>query len=298
MIIGSHVHFRNEQLMGSVKEALSYGANTFMIYTGAPQNTLRSSINEEYTKEAYKLMQENNMDIKHVICHAPYIINLANKNDLSKWQFSITFLKGEITRCKMLGIKNLVIHPGSAVNIEKNEGLKNIAEALNYAMDNIEDVMILLETMSGKGSECGSNLTEIKYIIDNVNNKKNIGVCIDSCHLNDSGYNLAEFDNFLNEFDKIIGLKHLKCLHLNDSKNIMGAHKDRHENIGFGTLSFATILNIIYHEKLKEVPIILETPYVDDEKNSYPPYKFEIEMLKSKIFNENLKQNIIDYYRK
>ena len=300
MIIGSHVHFNKEQILGATKEAIEYGANAFMIYTGAPQNTIRSEINLNYLNEALKLMEENSISIDNVICHAPYIINLANNEKLDSWNFSISFLKNEIKRCETLGVKYIVLHPGSSVKLTKEEGIKNIIEALNHVIDNDSKCMILLETMAGKGSECGRNIEELKEIIDGVNSS-NIGVCIDTCHLNDSGYNISEFDKFLEEFDNLIGISRIKCVHVNDSKNIVASHKDRHENIGFGTIGFDNLLYVINHDKLKSVPKILETPYINEkilEKEiSVPPYKFEIEMIKRDVFNPNLINDIINYYK-
>ena len=297
MYLGSHVSFDSkEQLLKSVKECISYGANTFMFYTGAPQNTLRCNLNDELTNKAYELMKENDIDINKVICHAPYIVNLANDFDPSKYDFSINFLKNEINRLETLGIKYLVLHPGSSVSIERNKALFNIANGINNILYKDCKVMILLETMAGKGTECGISLDEIKYIIDNINLKDNIGVCLDTCHLNDSGVDINNFDYYLDEFDKIIGIDKIKCVHINDSKNIIGSHKDRHENFGFGTIGFDALINVIYNEKLKDVPKILETPYVG-EKKEYPPYKFEIEMIKNKKFNPNLINDIINYYK-
>lgn len=297
MIIGSHVSFDSkEQLVKSVKEAISYGANTFMFYTGAPQNTNRCVINDRLTIEAYELMKNNNIDVNNVICHAPYIINLANDNDPSKYDFSINFLKNEVSRLESLGIKYLVLHPGSSVGIERMKALDNIGNALNYVINNETSVTILLETMAGKGTECGKNIEELKYIIDKVNNKKCIGICLDTCHLNDSGIDLNNIDSYLKEFDNLIGIDKIKCVHINDSKNIIGSHKDRHENIGFGTIGFDTILKLLNNESLKNVPKILETPYVGENKE-YPPYKFEIEMLKNNKFNPNLIQDIINFYK-
>lgn len=301
MIIGSHVSFGKEQLLGSVKEAISYGANTFMFYTGAPQNTIRKDINEELTLEAKKLMMENNIDIKNVICHAPYIVNLANNLDERKYDFSITFLKNEIARCESIGIKYIVLHPGSSVGIERTTALNNIIFALNKIITKDTKVVILLETMAGKGTELGCTLEEIKYLLDGINESDKIGVCLDTCHLNDAGYNMGEFESFIELFEKTIGLEKIKCIHVNDSKNPFSSHKDRHANIGFGTLGFDTIINIIYNEKLKSIPKILETPYIgendEDKERIYPPYKFEIEMLKNKKFNTNLLNDIRDFYK-
>ena len=301
MILGCHVNFTNEQLLGSTQQAISYGANTFMFYTGAPQNTVRKDINEKYVLDAKKVMEMNNIDINNVVCHAPYIVNLANKSSEEKWNFSINFIKQELKRCDMLGIKSMVLHPGSAVGITKEEGINNIIEALNIILKENYECMILLETMAGKGSECGSTLEEIKTMVDNVENKDKIGVCLDTCHLNDSGISMNNFDEYLNEFDKHIGLDKIKCIHINDSKNEISSHKDRHANIGFGTIGFDTINYIVHHEKLNGVPKILETPYVgdtdDDKKRIYPPYKFEIEMLKNNKFNSNLLNDIREYYK-
>ena len=301
MILGSHVSFGQKQLLASAEEAISYGANTFMFYTGAPQNTVRKDINEQYVLDAKKVMDMNNIDINNVVCHAPYIVNLANKSSEEKWNFSINFIKQELKRCDMLGIKSMVLHPGSAVGITKEEGINNIIEALNIILKENYECMILLETMAGKGSECGSTLEEIKTMVDNVENKDKIGVCLDTCHLNDSGISMNNFDEYLNEFDKNIGLDKIKCIHINDSKNELSSHKDRHANIGFGTIGFDTINYIVHHEKLNGVPKILETPYVgdtdDDKKRIYPPYKFEIEMLKNNKFNSNLLNDIRQYYK-
>lgn len=300
MIIGSHVHFTENQFLGSVEEAISYGANAFMFYTGAPQNTKRSEIKKEYIDKGLELMKDNNLDINNVIVHAPYIINLANKEKLDSWNFSISFLKREIKRCEELGVKYLVLHPGSSVKHTKEEGIKNIIEALDYVIDDNDKCMILLETMAGKGSECGSKIEEIKEIIDNIKSK-NIGVCLDTCHLNDSGYNMNDFEKFLLDFDKLIGIEKIKCVHVNDSKNPIESHKDRHENIGFGSIGFDSILNIVNNEKLKDVPKILETPYINksdlEKELLYPPYKFEIDMLRKGIFNNNLKEDIREYYK-
>ena len=294
LIIGSHVSFNSNQLLTSVKEALSYKANTFMFYTGAPQNTLRNPISDNITKEAHKLMIDNNIDINNVVCHAPYIVNPAT-NDNEKQNFAINFLINELKRCEVLGVKKIVLHPGSAVNETREEGLNNIIYVLKEVLKENINVKILLETMAGKGNELGINISELKYIIDNVNND-NIGVCLDTCHLNDAGYDLNNFDNYLIEFDKEIGINKIGCIHINDSKNPINSHKDRHECIGMGTIGFDTLINIIYNDKLDNIPKILETPYIgetnDDKNRLYPPYKFEIEMIRNKIFNNNLFNDI------
>ena len=280
LIIGSHVGYKKDSgLVGSVKEALSYDANTFMFYTGAPQNTIRSSIDLEKVKEAYKLMQDNGIDKNNVIVHAPYIINLAN-GDESKFNFSCNFLSEELKRVNTLGMKYLVLHPGSHVGQGVDIGISNIIKALNEVLSNDErNVMILLETMAGKGSELGKTFEELKQIIDGIKKKERIGICLDTCHLNDAGYNLKNFDEVLESFDKIIGINKIKCIHINDSKNPLGSHKDRHENIGKGTIGLDNLINIINNSKLKDVPKILETPYIDGKA----PYKEEIALIRSKI---------------
>lgn len=298
LIIGSHVSYTKEEgMLGSVKEALSYKENTFMFYTGAPQNTFRAKIDEDKVKKAKELMKENDIDINNVIIHAPYIINLANDKDKDKYNFAINFLKEELKRAKILGIKNIVLHPGSHVGLGVEKGIQNIINALNEVLKE-EGPTICLETMAGKGTEIGKTFEEINEIIKGIKNKEKIGVCLDTCHLNDSGYDTTNFDELLEKFGKIIGINKIKCIHINDSKNEKGTHKDRHENIGFGKLGFQNIINIIYNEKLKEVPKILETPYISmngGKDRTYPPYKFEIEMIKNKKFNPNLLEDIRNY---
>jgi len=302
LIIGSHVSFsKDKQLLGCVEETLSYGANTFMFYTGAPQNTNRIAIDPNKTILAIEMMKENDINYSNVIVHAPYIINLANSQDDEKWNFAINFLKQEIDRCETLGITKLVLHPGSHVGLGSDIGIKNIIDALNIVLDRPSNVIICIETMAGKGSECGKNINEVKQIIDGINDKDRIGVCLDTCHLNDAGYDIEKFDEYLDLFDKEIGISKIKCVHINDSKNVRGMGKDRHENFGLGTLGFDTLINVIYNERLKDIPKILETPYVSIDDNSkerlFPPYKFEIEMIKNKNFNTNLISDIREYYK-
>ena len=289
LIIGSHVGFKKDsQLLGSLKEALSYGANTFMFYTGAPQNTSRYPIMDGLTLEALTLMKEKGFDYSKVVVHAPYIINLANDKDPDKFMFSVRFLQEELERCSLLGIHKLVLHPGSHVGLGVDAAISNIAKGLNMILGTY-DVCILLETMAGKGTEVGCTIEEIKRIIDLVDDKEHIGVCLDTCHLNDAGYDMRDFEHFLDDFDRLIGISNIGCVHINDSKNVLGAHKDRHENIGFGTIGFDTLLSIIYNKRLLDIPKILETPYIDKE---YAPYKYEIKMIRDKVFNPNLLNDI------
>ena len=297
LIIGSHVSYKTDEgLIGSVKEAISYGETTFMFYTGAPQNTNRSPIDKDKTEKAIELMKENNIDLKNVVVHAPYIINPANYNNRD---FCISFLKQEIKRVEEFGVTKLVLHPGSHVGAGIEEGIKNIISVLNETLDASTNVDVCLETMAGKGSELGTSFEQLKQIIDGVKYNDKLKVCLDTCHISDAGYDLNDFDQVLNEFDNIIGLQKLACIHVNDSKNIKGSHKDRHENIGLGTIGFSNLLNVIYNEKLVNIPKILETPYVTDidtNKRAYPPFKFEINMIKEKKMNYDLVEDVRNYY--
>ena len=295
LYIGSHVSYKKDsQLIGSLEEALSYGSNAFMFYTGAPQNTLRDKIDDMKTIKALQMMKDNDLLLENVIVHAPYIVNLANNTDPTKFEFAYNFLRQELDRCETLGIKYMVLHPGSAVGQDRDVALNNIIKGLNNILLKEDTTTILLKTMAGKGTELGINIDELKYIIDGVEYKDKIGVCLDTCHLNDSGIDINNFDEYLDEFDKNIGIDRIKCVHINDSKNVLGSHKDRHENIGLGTIGFDPLLSVIYNPRLDNIPKILETPYVDKE---YPPYKFEIEMIRNKSFNPNLYNDIINYYK-
>ena len=282
IIIGSHVNFKENQLLGAAEQAVSYGANAFMFYTGAPQNTVRKSIDETYTNKALEYLNAHNISLDNVICHAPYIINLANKEAPEKWNFSISFLKNELARIRKMNVKYMVLHPGNSLKQERSTALKNIADALNIILEDVTDEVILLETMAGKGTECGKTVEELKYIIDRVEKQDNIGVCLDTCHLHDSGIDITAFEAYLDEFALHLSLDKIKCIHLNDSKNERGSHKDRHENIGYGQIGFNALLDVCYNERLKNVPKILETPWVNDK----PLYKEEIKNLKEKVFNE------------
>lgn len=291
MKIGSHVSMSApDYVLGSVKEALSYGANAFMLYTGAPQNTRRKKVSELKIEEAHELMKINNIPMENIIVHAPYIINLANCTKPETFQLGVDFLTQEIERVKAIGAKIIVLHPGSHVLATPEEGLNRIVEGLDQAMEHIDDLVIALETMAGKGSELGYQFDQIRYIMDHAKYGDHLKVCMDTCHIHDAGYDLADFDQILDEFDRIIGLDRLVCMHINDSKNVMGAKKDRHANLGFGEIGFEKLANIVHHPKLKEVVKILETPYVEGK----PPYKYEIEMLKNNTFDEKVLNKIME----
>ena len=289
MIIGSHVSMSApDYLLGAVKEAVSYDANALMIYTGPPQNTRRKPISEMKVKEAHELMQRHGICKQSMIVHAPYIINLANCLKPETYELAVEFLTKEIERVKELEATYLVLHPGSHVKAGEEAGLDKIISGLDEAMQNMGNVSIALETMSGKGSELGYRFEQLRYIIDHVKHGEALSVCLDTCHTHDAGYDIAHFDEVLREFDRIIGLERLACIHVNDSKNIQGAKKDRHANIGFGEIGYQTLYHIVHHPRLENVVKILETPYIEE----HPPYQQEIAMLKSGSFDEQLQEKI------
>ncbi|MDY4819136.1 MAG: deoxyribonuclease IV [Bacilli bacterium] len=290
ILIGSHVSMSGpEYYLGSVKEAISYGSTTFMFYTGAPQNSIRKPTSELRIAEARELIKQSGFDESKIIVHAPYIINIGNSQNSELYEISKRNLTQELRRVKDFGLSILVLHPGSHVKTGIENGLNSIINALNEIFENDgTDVKIALETMAGKGSELGANFNEIKSIIDGVNKKERIGVCLDTCHISDEGVDVSKVDEVLDEFDKIIGLDKLLCIHINDSKNPRESHKDRHENIGYGYVGFETINNFVHNPRLSNIPKILETPYV----NGKAPYKKEIEMLKNSTFIENWRDNL------
>lgn len=287
--IGSHVSMSgSKMLLAASEEAISYGANTFMIYTGAPQNTRRKKIEDLNIAAGRKHMEDNG--IEEIIVHAPYIINIGNAVNPATYELGVNFLRSEIERTESIGATQIVLHPGAHVKEGIDTGIKKIIEGLNEVLTGKEQVQIALETMAGKGSECGSSFEELARIIDGVVYNDKLSVCFDTCHTHDAGYNIIEdFDGVLNDFDHIIGVDRIKVLHINDSKNAKGARKDRHENIGFGYIGFKPLNYIVHHPQLEDIPKILETPYVGEDKNNKkPPYKHEIAMLRNKTFNENL----------
>lgn len=281
-------------LLGSSEEAVSYGANALMIYTGAPQNTRRKPIDELNIEAGKEHMKENG--VLDVVVHAPYIINIGNTTKPATFELGVNFLRNEIERTEAIGAKQIVLHPGAHVGAGAEAGIEKIIEGLNEVLHKDQHVQIALETMAGKGSEIGRTFDELAKIFDGVTLDEKLSVCLDTCHIHDAGYDVVhDFDGVLNEFDKIIGLDRLKVIHVNDSKNERGAHKDRHENIGFGHIGFEALNYVIHHPQLTDLPKILETPYVgEDKKNKKPPYKFEISMIKAEQFDEDLKGKIMD----
>ena len=287
ILIGSHVSMSAPDFyLGSVQETLNYGATTFMFYTGAPQNSYRKPLEELKIEEGYALIKKAGLDESKIVVHAPYIINLANRSRPELYQTSKEIFLNEIKRTSAFHASIIVLHPGAHVSQGNEEAISALIDALDEILDNDgTNVKIALETMAGKGTEIGISFEQIHQIIAASKHSDRLGVCLDTCHLNDAGYDVHDIDNILKKFDDIIGLDRLLVVHLNDSKNARGAHKDRHENIGYGTIGFKTLNAYVHHPLLVNVPKILETPYINDK----PPYKEEIKMLREGIFIEDWK---------
>ncbi|WP_430534299.1 deoxyribonuclease IV [Listeria rocourtiae] len=292
--LGSHVSMSGKSMMlAASQEAASYESNTFMIYTGAPQNTRRKPIEDLNIEAGLAHMKEH--DITDIVVHAPYIINIGNAVKPETFEIGVTFLQSEVERTAALGAKQIVLHPGAHVGEGAEVGIKQIIKGLNESLKPDQNVQVALETMAGKGTEIGRTFEEIAAIMDGVTHNELLSVTFDTCHVHDAGYDIVnDFDGVLNQFDKIIGLDRLKVLHINDSKNERGAHKDRHANIGFGHIGFDALNYIVHHPQLEDISKILETPYVgEDKKNKKPPYKHEIAMLRSQTFDPDLLTKIM-----
>ncbi|ASZ09098.1 deoxyribonuclease IV [Mesoplasma chauliocola] len=289
-ILGSHVGMskankHGEYLIGSVNEALSYGANTLMIYTGPPQNSKRTQTDKLHIEEFNKILAQNNIEKRNIIVHAPYIINISNPVNQTTWDFGVDFLKQEIQRCEDLGVNILVLHPGARLKGEYIDALNALIKGLNAVASVQKNVIIALETMSGKGTEVGLTLKDFKYVLDNVNEPSKVAVCLDTCHMHDAGYDFNDWNSIKKEIENTITKEKVVCFHLNDSKNPLLAHKDRHENIGYGFIGFDNLLSVLWDDDYIKVPKILETPYVEDK----PPYKEEIDNLINKKFTKKVK---------
>ena len=293
LYIGSHVGMNAPDFyLGSVKEALSYGSNTFMFYTGAPQNTIRKPLEALKIQEGRELLLKNGIDESKIVVHAPYLINAANSQRLDIYELSINTIVSELRRTAAFGVKIMVLHPGSHVGLGVENGIAALCKALDTALAcDGTDVKIAIETMAGKGHEIGRTFEEVKAIIDGCKLKDRLGVCLDTCHISDAGYDVKDFDKVLDDFYKIIGLDRLLVIHVNDSKNPIGAHKDRHENIGYGYLGFETLYKVIHNPRLKGISKILEIPWFNEKA----PYKQEIEMLRSGKYIENWRDDFKAY---
>mgnify|MGYP001852102994 FL=1 len=296
MKLGSHVGMSGkEMLLGSAKEAVSYGADTFMFYTGAPQNTRRKEISELNIEPAWDYMKDHG--IEEIIVHAPFIINLGNSIKPETFSLATEFLAKEIERTVSCRSHILILHPGAHVGAGAEAGIAQIVKGLNEVLTADTDCCIALETMAGKGSEIGRTFEELARIYEGVKYNDKLRVCFDTCHTSDSGYDIVgHFDDVIDEFDRIIGKDQIAVFHINDSKNPRGAQKDRHENLGFGNLGFDALNYIVHHPDFENVPKILETPWIPSKANpkkSYAPYKYEIEMLRSGKFDPDMKTRIL-----
>ena len=288
ILIGSHVSMSSPKYyLGSVEEAISYGANTLMFYTGAPQNAFRSPLEKLRIEEGRALLREHNFDESKIVVHAPYIINIANQLNKANYDMAKSVLLNEVKRTFGFGCHILVLHPGSHVNTGVENGVDSIVKALDWVLDQDgTDVKIALETMAGKGSEMGTSFEQMAEIISKCKHPERIGICLDTCHISDNNYDIREFDKILDNVECTIGLDKLYVVHVNDSKNPIGSHKDRHENLGYGEIGFEALNAVVHNPRIKSVPKILETPYVNDK----PPYKIEIEMLRENKF-QNWKED-------
>lgn len=296
MILGSHVGMSGkEMLLGSAKEAVSYGADTFMFYTGAPQNTRRKEISELNIDPAWEYMKEHG--ISEILVHAPYIINLGNTVKPETFSLAVEFLAKEIERTVSCRSHTLILHPGAHVGEGTETGTAQIIKGLNEVLTADTACHIALETMAGKGSEIGRSFEELARIYDGVKYNDKLRICFDTCHTSDSGYDIIHrFDEVMDDFDRVIGKDQIAVFHINDSKNVPGAAKDRHENIGFGHIGFDALNYIVHHPDFENIPKILETPYIpspSNPKKSYAPYKYEIAMLREGSFDPALKEKII-----
>jgi deoxyribonuclease-4 len=276
--IGSHVSFSDKGLLNAAREAGEYGSSTFMIYTGAPQNTKRKPMESHYIEEGKQLMAE--LGIGEIVVHAPYIINLGSYKE-DTYRLAVDFLQSEIDRTAYIGVKNIVLHPGAYTDKDAEYGIQRIAEGLNEVLKNTKNVNIALETMAGKGSEIGRSFEELAAIMDKVEHNERLTVCLDTCHVHDAGYDIVnDLDGVLQQFDHFVGLNRLAVVHLNDSKNPRGAGKDRHAPVGAGFIGFQAMQAIVQHEKLRHLPFILETPWIGrDDAKARPMYEVEIALL-------------------
>ena len=254
------------------KEALSIGANTFQFFTRNPRGGKAKDIDENDVEKLIALMQENNFS--KILAHAPYTLNACSKDESTR-EFALQMMEDDLKRMEYLPGNLYNFHPGSHVKQGTEIGIEFIAELLNKVLKKEQTTKVLLETMAGKGTEVGRSFEEIAEIISRVELKEHMGVCLDTCHVYDAGYDIVnDLDKVLEEFDKIIGLDRLYAIHLNDSKNPFASHKDRHEKIGEGSIGLVAVTRIINHPKLRNIPFFLETP------NELDGYAKEISILR------------------
>ena len=272
--IGCHLS-ASKGYVHMAKEILSIGGNTFQFFTRNPRGGTAKELDKNDIDKFNEMAK--NEGIQMVLAHAPYTINVCSADEKIR-RFGIETMKDDLLRLDLLDNAMYNFHPGSHVNQGVDVGIQFIIDALNEIISENQRTLVLLETMAGKGSEVGRSFEEIKRIIDGVKYNEKLGVCLDTCHVYDAGYDVVnDLDGVLDEFDKVIGLDRLKAIHLNDSKNPFESHKDRHEKIGEGSIGLEAFVRIINNDRLKDLPFYLETP------NELEGYQKEIEILKSKI---------------
>ncbi len=270
--IGCHLSASKGYLnMG--KEAVKIGANTFAFFTRNPRGGSAKEIDENDVKSFLEFAEEH--EFATLVAHAPYTLNACSDKSETR-EFALNTMRDDLRRMEYTPNQYYNFHPGSHVGQGVDAGIDCIVKQLNEVLTEDMTTTVLLETMAGKGSEIGRSFEELKRIIDGVNLKNKLGVCLDTCHVYDAGYDIVnDLDGVLDEFDRVIGLDYLKALHMNDSKNPFESHKDRHEKIGEGSIGFDTMVNVINNDRLQGLPIILETP------NELDGYAHEISMLKN-----------------
>lgn len=269
--IGAHVSIA-KGFKKAAQISVDIGANTFQFFSRNPRGGNAKEFNEKDMAAFQKIREENNFG--KLLAHAPYTMNLAAANE-DTYEFAKMVIREDVKRMDSIGVEYICFHPGSHVGGGVEEGTRKIIEGLNQAITGDENITVLLETMSGKGTEIGRSFEEIRAIIDGVEHKERMGVCMDTCHIFSAGYDIVnDLDGVLDEFDRVIGLDRLKTIHLNDSMMPFGKNKDRHAGIGEGEIGMKALLEVINHPKLRDIPFFLETPY-DDEGHGR-----EIAMLK------------------
>ena len=271
MVIGAHMSIA-KGIEQAAKDVVKMNANTMQIFSRNPRGSSYKTYSEKEIAGFQKIRKD--YAFGPILAHAPYTLNLASNKE-ETYEFACMVIREDLARMDELGIELLVFHPGSHTGIGTEAGIQNIIRGLNQAIKKEQNILVLLETMSGKGTEVGVTFEELKAIRDGVTYPEKIGICLDTCHVFSAGYDIIkDLDGVLDEFDRVIGLEHLKAIHLNDSMTPFGAHKDRHECIGAGLIGEEAIMNVIRHPRLQGIPIFLETPLDDNG------HKEEIERIK------------------
>ncbi|MFR5601731.1 MAG: deoxyribonuclease IV [Lachnospiraceae bacterium] len=271
LTIGTHMSIA-KGLAKTAENVVEMEANTMQIFSRNPRGSNFKTYDENEIEKFQRIRKEHAFG--PLLAHAPYTMNLASAQE-KVYEFACTVIREDVARMDALGIENMVFHPGSHTGIGVEEGIRNIVAGLDQAITGQEQITVLLETMTGKGTEIGDRFEQLREIRDRVQHPERIGICLDTCHVFAAGYDIVgDLDGVLEEFDRVLGLSLLKAIHLNDSLMPFGSHKDRHATIGNGQIGLEPLLNVLNHPKLKHLPFYLETP-LDDQG-----HKEEIKMLK------------------